>query len=88
MTEYEVLDVARRAMLVTLEISMPGLLASLAVGFIIGLLQALTSVQETTLTFVPKIAVMIAVLWVATDAMGRALGGFFKNVILTSMLQI
>ncbi len=88
MTEYDILDVARKAMLVTLEMSMPALLASLAVGFTIGLLQALTSVQETTLTFVPKIAVMIGVLWIATDMMSKVLADFFKNVILTALIQV
>jgi len=64
MSDYEILDIARRAMIVVLEMSMPALLTALVVGFFIGLIQALTSIQETTLTFVPKIAAMVAVLWI------------------------
>ena len=88
MTEYDILDITRRAMLLVLEMSMPVLLTALVIGFVIGLLQALTSIQETTLTFVPKIAAMIAVLWIATDTMALSLGDFFKTAIIPSILKI
>lgn len=88
MNDYEILDIARRAMIVVLEMSMPALLAALIVGFIIGLIQALTSIQETTLTFVPKIATMVAVLWVATDSMAVTLMDFFKTDILATIIKI
>ena len=88
MTDYEFLDIARRAMLLVLEMSMPSLLAALIIGFVIGLLQALTSIQETTLTFVPKIAIMIAVLWIVTDTMALSLGTFFKATILPAILRV
>jgi len=88
MTEYDILDIARRAMLLVLEMSMPVLLAALVIGFIIGFIQALTSIQETTLTFVPKIAGMVAVLWVVTDTMALSLGNFFRTAIIPSILII
>jgi flagellar biosynthetic protein FliQ len=88
MTDFEILDIARRAMIVVLEMSMPALLTALFVGFFIGLIQALTSIQETTLTFVPKIIAMVVVLWVATDTMAVTLTDFFKNDILTTIVRI
>jgi flagellar biosynthetic protein FliQ len=88
MNDYEILDIARRAMIVVLEMSLPALLTALVVGFFIGLIQALTSIQETTLTFVPKIAAMIAVLWVATDSMAVTLTDFFKSDILSTIIKI
>lgn len=58
MTEIEVLEVGREAMIVVLMISGPLLLAALGIGLIVALFQALTSIQEMTLTFVPKIIVV------------------------------
>ena len=63
MNEAILLELSRRAMMVALELSLPVLLVSLVVGVAVGLFQAVTQVQEMTLTFVPKIfAVIIALL--------------------------
>lgn len=62
MTPTEVLDVSRDAILTLLYMSAPVMLVALLVGVAIGLLQALTSIQEVTLTFVPKIIVVFAVM--------------------------
>ncbi len=88
MNDFEILDIARKAMIVVLEMSMPVLLTALIVGFVIGLIQALTSIQETTLTFVPKIIAIVAVLWVATDTMAVTLTDFFKADILATIVRI
>ena len=58
MTELEVLEIGREAMWVVLKISGPIMLAGLLIGLIIALFQALTTIQELTLTFVPKIFVI------------------------------
>ncbi len=55
------IDVARTALLQALIIAVPILGAGLLVGLIISLFQAVTQIQEQTLTFVPKIIVMILV---------------------------
>ena len=55
MTDVTVLEVGRDAMLVVLKVSAPLLIATLVIGLIIAIFQALTSIQEMTLTFVPKI---------------------------------
>mgnify|MGYP002716866654 CR=1 FL=1 len=53
-----------------------------AIGVVIGLFQALTSVQEMTLTFVPKIGLMLVVFWVSMSFMTATLAGFFTDQIL------
>ncbi len=58
----DVLDVAREGMIVTLKISAPTMLMALAVGLVISLFQALTQIQEMTLTFVPKIVAIFVSL--------------------------
>jgi len=58
MDATEVLEVAREAVIVTLKIGSPVLLLALTIGLIISLFQALTQIQEMTLTFVPKAIVI------------------------------
>ena len=72
----DILDIAREAFWVTLQVAGPAMLAGLLVGLVIALLQALTQVQEMTLVFVPRIVVMFVVLAVALPFMGAALGDF------------
>ena len=63
MTENLVLGLARQAVELTLLVSLPMLAAGLVVGLIISIFQAVTQIQEMTLTFVPKIvAVLVALL--------------------------
>lgn len=54
-------DLVRQTLLITLKIAGPILAAGVIVGLIISLLQSVTSIQEQTLTFVPKIVVMVMV---------------------------
>jgi flagellar biosynthetic protein FliQ len=54
-----ILELVRQALIVTLVIAGPILLAGIVVGFVISLLQSVTSIQDQTLAFVPKIVVMI-----------------------------
>ena len=56
------LGLADRMLWVTALVAAPVLLASLAVGLVVGVIQAATSVNEQTLTFVPKLAVIAAML--------------------------
>jgi len=58
MNEVAVLEVGRDALLVILKTAGPIMLAGLVIGLIIALFQALTTIQEMTLTFVPKIIVI------------------------------
>jgi flagellar biosynthesis protein FliQ len=60
MNEAMVVDVGREALWVVLKIAGPIMAAGLAIGLLIALFQALTTIQEMTLTFVPKILVIFA----------------------------
>lgn len=62
MTEKDVLEVARNTIMVALQLAMPVLLCGLIVGVLISLFQAVTQIQEFTLTFVPKLLAIIAAL--------------------------
>ncbi len=63
MTQQQVIDIARQALFLIIECSAPLLLISLVVGLIISIFQTITSIQEQTLTFVPKIiAVFIGMM--------------------------
>ena len=70
-------DAMREGLWLAVVISTPVLTAALVAGVAIGLFQALTSVQEMTLTFVPKLAVMVAVFWVTMGFMTERLTDFF-----------
>ena len=62
MNEVSVMEMGREALWVTLKISAPIMLAGLGLGLIIALFQALTTIQEMTLTFVPKIIIIFAAI--------------------------
>ena len=76
MTPDAVMEIAHAAMIVVLTICGPLLLASLVIGIAVGLLQALTQIQEQTLTFVPKLMVMGVVLLLSMPMIGRAMADF------------
>ncbi|MBO6790861.1 MAG: flagellar biosynthetic protein FliQ [Dinoroseobacter sp.] len=75
-------DTLRHGLWVSVKISAPMLVVALLAGVTIGLFQALTSVQEMTLTFVPKVAAMLAVFWATMGFMTEALTRFFHENIL------
>lgn len=75
MVQDFVVQVANEALLLTLVVSAPPVLLSLLVGLMIALFQAVTQVQEQSLTFVPKVVVVFGVL----AAMGPYLGGTMKQ---------
>ena len=54
-TEGQVMDIARDALFLIIKVAAPILLISLIVGLIVSIFQTVTSIQEQTLTFVPKI---------------------------------
>ena len=75
-------DTLRQGLWIAVSISMPMLAVALLAGVIIGLFQALTSVQEMTLTFVPKLGAMLAVFWVSMSYMTETLTAFFTDRII------
>ncbi len=75
-------DTLRQALWVAVVISLPILLVALVTGVAIGLLQALTAVQEMTLTFVPKLAAIVVAFWVSMSFMTESLVSLFQGQII------
>ena len=80
MTPADSIDFARQAIWVLLEISAPAMITALVVGLSIGLLQALTQIQEMTLVFVPKIIAIFLVLLIALPFAGEAMSGLMTDI--------
>ncbi|MEO0499108.1 MAG: flagellar biosynthetic protein FliQ [Pseudomonadota bacterium] len=80
MTGGETLDLAREAFWTLLVVAGPPLGVCLVVGLVIALFQALTQVQETTLTFVPKMVALGIALLLSLPLMGGALGTLMDRV--------
>ncbi len=74
------LNVATHALMLILYLSLLPLMASLIVGVIVSLVQALTQVQEQTLTFVPKVVATILVIIISAPIMLSTLVAFAKEV--------
>lgn len=70
MNEADALELMRSAIWTVLVVSGPAIAAAMVVGIIIALFQALTQIQEMTLTFVPKILVVLAVLTIGASFIG------------------
>jgi flagellar biosynthesis protein FliQ len=80
MNSGEVLDVGREAIWLAIQLGAPCLIVGLVVGVGIGLLQALTQVQEATLVSAPKIVAIFVTLLVFLPLMGALMSGFMHHV--------
>ncbi|MEZ5673961.1 MAG: flagellar biosynthetic protein FliQ [Thalassovita sp.] len=75
-------DTLRQGLWVAVAMSAPILAVALVTGLAIGLFQALTSIQEMTLTFVPKLLAIVAVFWVSMGFMAETLVAFFQTKLV------
>ena len=82
MSDVAFFDVLRQGLWVAVAMAAPVLAVALITGLAVGLLQALTSVQEMTLTFVPKVIAMLVVFWVSMSFMTGLLVSFFGGQVL------
>lgn len=82
MSEDLIFDLTRQALWIAVRMAAPLLLTALVTGVLIGLFQALTSVQEMTLTFVPKVGLMLLVFWVTMSFMTAILASFFTDQLI------
>lgn len=80
MTETEILDVAREALMISIKIGAPTLLIGLVVGVSIALVQALTQIQEMTLVFVPKILAIFLAMFAFLPWMMTILSDFMHEL--------
>lgn len=86
MSEADILDILRQGLWTALIVSMPILAVALIVGLAIGLVQALTSVQEMTLTFVPKLGAILAIFWISMSFSGHTLVRFYQDQIIPRVI--
>jgi flagellar biosynthetic protein FliQ len=80
MNGNEVLDVGRDAIWLTIQLCAPVLIVGLVVGVGIGLMQALTQIQEATLVYAPKIIAVFVTLLLFLPLMGALMGGFMRHI--------
>jgi flagellar biosynthetic protein FliQ len=80
MTPDTVIEIGQQALKVTALLSAPMLLSVLVVGLLVGMFQTVTSIQEMTLSFIPKLIVLALVLVFA--------GSWMLNLITDFMVQI
>ncbi len=80
MNEILIIDISRQALYLVLITSAPMLLASLVVGLIVSILQTVTSIQEQTLTFVPKLVAVFVVLML--------FGGWILNSLKEYIIEL
>jgi flagellar biosynthetic protein FliQ len=82
MTTHFVLKAIREGLLLVLLLSAPPLIASMVVGFVVGLFQAATQSQDQTLAFVPKLVVVLVVLLAMGPVLGAALVRFTQALFV------
>ena len=80
MTPENVMDLAHSTLLVTSMIAAPLLLTALVTGLVIGMLQAATQINESTLSFIPKLLVLVLALFVSGPWILRVLVDFTRNI--------
>jgi flagellar biosynthesis protein FliQ len=77
----EILEIARDAIVVMLMVGAPLMIVALIVGVSISLLQALTQIQEMTITFVPKILIMLVSFLLLLPFMAATLDSFTRRIL-------
>lgn len=82
LTEVVFFDTLRTGLWIATVTALPILTAALVAGISVGLVQALTSIQEMTLTFVPKLLAIVGVYWLSMSFMTETLVDFFQNQII------
>jgi len=80
MTPENVMDLAHKTLFVTSLISAPLLLIALITGLVIGMLQAATQINESTLSFIPKLLMLVLTLFVAGPWILRVLIDFTHDL--------
>jgi len=80
MTPENVMDLAHSTLMVTSMIAAPMLLIALVTGLVIGMLQAATQINEATLSFIPKLLLLVLTLFVAGPWILRVLIDFTRTL--------
>jgi flagellar biosynthetic protein FliQ len=87
MNETEIIEICRESIVVMLKVVGPILLAGLAVGIIVSLIQTVTQIQEMTLTFIPKMLVIFGLtIWLLPFMLSTLTG--FTQTLTDRIVQI
>ena len=81
MTPESVIVIGQQALVVTAMLSAPLLLAALVAGLVIGMFQAATQINEVTLSFIPKLLVLAAALYLGGGWMLKVIVGYSESLI-------
>ncbi|MES2719384.1 MAG: flagellar biosynthesis protein FliQ [Pseudomonadota bacterium] len=81
MTPDMVIEIGRQALIVTALLSAPLLISALAVGLLVGMFQAATQIQDMTLSFIPKLIVLVIALGLTGHWMLRLLIDYTRNLL-------
>lgn len=81
MSELFVFSVGKEAVMTALKVAAPVLIVSMIVGLIVSIFQAVTQIQEQTLTFVPKLLAIIVVMVILGPWMLNTLTQFIQNML-------
>jgi flagellar biosynthetic protein FliQ len=82
MTPDTIIDLSQQALYLIAMIAAPMLLSALAIGLLIGMFQAATSINEQTLSFIPKLMVLLLSILVAGPWMLNLLLGFTRRLYI------
>ena len=80
MTPDMVIEIGRQALVVTALLAAPFLISALAVGLLVGMFQAATQIQDMTLSFIPKLIVLVIALGLTGHWMLRLLIDYTRNL--------
>ncbi len=80
MTQRDILEAGRHTILIALQLSLPVLLFALIMGVLVSIFQAVTQIQEFTLTFVPKLLAVVVALAIFGSWMISTMVRFFTDV--------
>ena len=80
-TDVEVISLLREAIWLTIKLSAPALVVSLVVGLVISIIQTTTSIQEQTLTFVPKLMAVLMVLLIFASWMVHSMTDYTRDLM-------
>ena len=83
MSQADILHIASQAIMITVKLGAPMLIVSLAIGVAVSLVQAVTSIQEATVTFVPKLVGVAAVMILAGGWMLDQLASYTRTLFMS-----
>ncbi|MDH3420467.1 MAG: flagellar biosynthesis protein FliQ [Gammaproteobacteria bacterium] len=81
MSPETVVSVGQQALIITALLAAPMLLSALAVGLVVGMFQAATQINEMTLSFIPKLLVLAASIYLGGSWMLRLIVGYTTNLL-------